>query len=328
MSDMLQRLILESRDELVKELAVLMAPVAHRCGFLWYNRSELDVMLAQAIMDIPGCQLIYAFDTKAQRVSCNVSRHGKDRQSAGDDLSERPFISFVMPQQLSLSDVYVSRVSNRSCVTAIHIVHDDSGTHCGYLAADFSLSELPLTALDNQPEAGWRQIRGDPAIRGGLFQQTRIDSPMDRHIDDTHSILTELMCVRGVFHAKVHYSSSRATLWLYKDPYRYRVHVLHEILDPTICLIFKTDLYPPEAIVSAEDIPAIYKRFRDLRMADDTIYLRSASLNIINNLVSLTFSCDGTYYMTADDFLSRPESFWFGEATTPVGTASSYTLET
>lgn len=327
MSDRLQRLIDEGRHELEKELAVIMSPVAHRCGFVWHNRSEIDAMLSQAIVDIPGCQLIYAFDTSAQRISSNISRNGKDRDGTARDLSQRPFIDFVMPQQLSLSDVYVSRATHRSCVTAIHIVHDDTGTHCGYLAADFSLSEVPLAALDNQPESGWRQIRGDPAIRGNLFQQNRIESPMDRHIDDTHSILAELMSVRGIFHVKVHYSSSRATLWMYKDPYRYRVHVLHEILDPTICLVFKTDLYPPEAVVDAADIAAIFQRFRDLRMADDTIYLRSASLNIINNLVSLTFSCDGTYYMSADDFLSRPESFWFGEVSKPSSTPAAYSCD-
>ncbi|MEA1890323.1 MAG: PDC sensor domain-containing protein [Pseudomonadota bacterium] len=314
MSKQLQNLIKDRRHELELELVALLDPVASKCGFLWNEPAEMDMMLSQAINEVPGCQLMYAFDRKAHRVSQNISVLGVDLDSPGKDLSGRPFLACVRPRQLSLSDVYLSRVTKRSCITAIHIVRDESGRHRGYLAADFGLSEFPLKIQDSRQESSWLQIRGDPAIRGTLFQQTRFESPMDRHIDDTHSILSELMSVRGVFHAKLHYGSSRATLWLYKDPHHYRVHVLHEILDPSICLIFGTDLYPPEAIVSADQIPSIFQRFRDLRMADDIIYLRSASLNIINNLVSLTFSCDGTYYMSADDFLSRPESFWFGDA--------------
>lgn len=318
MPDQLRRMISEKRHELEKVLALQLGPIAGQCGFLWGNRDELDGMLSRAIRNVPGCQLMYVFNRKAHRVSSNVSGTDIDRDRHGEDLSSRPFLAHVRAQALSLSDVYVDRVTNRSCVTAIHVVLDDTGHHCGYLAADFGLSALPLSAPDSRREDGWRQIRGDPAIRSTLFQQTRFESPMDRHIDDTHSILSELMSVRGVFHAKIHYGSSRATLWLYKDPYRYRVHVLHEILDPSICLIFKTDLYPPEAVISADQIPSIFQRFRELRMGDETIYLRSASLNLINNLVSLTFSCDGTYYMTTEEFLSRPESFWFGQAAIPA----------
>jgi hypothetical protein len=261
---------------------------------------------------------MHVFNRKAHRVSSNVSSTGIDRNRHGEDLSSRPFLAHVRAQALSMSDVYVDRFTKRSCVTAIHAVRDDTGQHCGYLAADFGLSALPLSSPDSRREDGWRQIRGDPAIRSMLFQQTRIESPMDRYIDDTHSILSELMSVRGVFHTKVHYGSSGATLWLYKDPYRYRVHVLHEILDPSVCLIFKTDLYPPEAALSADQIPSVFQRFRELRMGDETIYLRSASLNLTNDLVLLTFFCDGTYYMTTDEFLSRPESFWFGQAAMPT----------
>ena len=49
---------------------------------------------------------------------------------------------------------------------------------------------------------------------------------------------------------------------------------------------------------------------RELRLADQTIYLRSASINIFNGMVSLTFSCDGTHYMSCDEFLNRQGNFW------------------
>jgi hypothetical protein len=49
-----------------------------------------------------------------------------------------------------------------------------------------------------------------------------------------------------------------------------------------------------------------------LRRADETIYLRTASINIFNGMVSLTFSCDGSHYMRYDELLNKEISFWFG----------------
>ena len=49
---------------------------------------------------------------------------------------------------------------------------------------------------------------------------------------------------------------------------------------------------------------------RQLRTADETLYLRSASINIFNGMISLTFSCDGTHYMSWNDFLDKDTSFW------------------
>jgi hypothetical protein len=47
-------------------------------------------------------------------------------------------------------------------------------------------------------------------------------------------------------------------------------------------------------------------------MADETIYLRSASINIFNGLISVTFSCDGSHYMRYDEFVEKDMGFWFG----------------
>jgi hypothetical protein len=53
---------------------------------------------------------------------------------------------------------------------------------------------------------------------------------------------------------------------------------------------------------------------RQLRTADETLYLRSASINIFNGMISLTFSCDGTHYMSWREFLEKDMSFWLGSA--------------
>jgi hypothetical protein len=44
---------------------------------------------------------------------------------------------------------------------------------------------------------------------------------------------------------------------------------------------------------------------RGLSTVDATIYLRSASVDIFNGMVSLTFSCDGSHCMRYDEFLAK-----------------------
>ena len=59
----------------------------------------------------------------------------------------------------------------------------------------------------------------------------------------------------------------------------------------------------------------VFERFKLLRNADENIYLRSGSVNVINGMVGLTFSCDGSHYMPVQDFLDKDDSFWFGTLT-------------
>ncbi len=39
-----------------------------------------------------------------------------------------------------------------------------------------------------------------------------------------------------------------------------------------------------------------------LRFADDIIDLRARSLNIFNGMISLNFSCDGSHYLSHEEF--------------------------
>ena len=58
----------------------------------------------------------------------------------------------------------------------------------------------------------------------------------------------------------------------------------------------------------------VLEQLKELRFADETIYLRSASLNVMNGMVGLTFSCDGSHYISVEEFLSKEKRFWFGNA--------------
>ena len=136
---------------------------------------------------------------------------------------------------------------------------------------------------------------------------------MDKQIDEVLDVIESLMTEQGIFHAKLHFSSSRATLWSCEDPFRYRLHVLDEIINPEVCLAYAKLSYPDNAFITAESIPKVLKTFKLLRDADETIYLRAASLNIMNGLVGLNFSCDGSHYMPTQEFLKKDLKFWFGD---------------
>lgn len=181
----------------------------------------------------------------------------------------------------------------------------------GYIAADFDLKDLPLRNVDEIQVKEWRQIKGDPSIRNTLFQQTRTRSAMDEHLDEVLDVIESLMTEQGIYHAKLHFSSSRATLWPFNDPYRYRLHVLDEITNPKVCLVYAKTTYPEDASIPAETVSKVLRVFKSLREADETIYLRAASLNIMNGMVGLNFSCDGSHYMPAEEFMNKDLGFWF-----------------
>ena len=64
-------------------------------------------------------------------------------------------------------------------------------------------------------------------------------------------------------------------------------------------------------------IAPIFEQFKALRFSDETIYLRSGSLNLVNGTVALNFSCDGSHYLNYREFLERGLDFWIGADTFP-----------
>ena len=296
-----------------------MSSIAVICSEHWNDRLALDRELKNFLQEKVDhrCQLLYVIDNLGRQYSSNVSDFAVDISGIGHDLSNRPYLCNLVEngdkRQLVLSDVYIDRQTRKPCITALRRIELNNQS-IGYVAADFGLNDLPLKDVNEGQSHQWRQIRGDPSIRGSLFQQTRANSPMDEHLDEVLDVVEALMTSQGIFHTKLHFSSSRATLWPYSDPYCYRLHVLDEIINPKVCLAYEKTPYPGQAVVSADLIHQVLNTFKPLRMEDDTIYLRAASLNIMNGLVGLNFSCDGSHYMPVEEFLEKDQQFWFGDA--------------
>lgn len=302
------------REELARILRDPLAQLAERCAKVWGDREKLDQVLLEGFTDIPYSTFLYATGTDGVQICDNVGQEGIMPEHYGRDRSQRPYMKESVPiWGFLLSDAYISLYANRPSLTALQIVHADSQV-LGYLGADFDLRNLPVTSELYEEPGYWRQVKGDPAIRGTLFLQARVESPMDRNLPQALSILEELLTQRGVFQCQIHFSSSQATIWRMEDPFRYRILDPEALADPDICLVYPIQPYPADAVIPQADIRRILEIMRSLRLADETIYLRMASINIINGMVSLTFSCDGTHYMQYLEFLLKDKSFWFGTA--------------
>ncbi len=159
----------------------------------------------------------------------------------------------------------------------------------------------------------WLQIRGDPSVRDFVFEQTRALGAFDARLDEVLERTGRLIRDHGVFHAKIHFSSNRVTLWLLSDPLRYRVYVKDEFLDPAFCSVLPRVAYTSWAVVPRRAVGKVLQEFRHLRIMDPHLYLRAGSLNVVNGQVGLNFSCDGSHYVDYADFLANAGQFTAGD---------------
>ena len=290
-----------------------MLALAQKCIPIMNNSQALDSLLDEHVHQSSLCKYLWVLDHTAHQLSATVARHHIIEAQRGRDRAARPYLQrALMGNSFYLSDAYISRNRKRPSLTSVQTISDNDGNTLGFLGADFDLRELPHTASLDFTQKGWQQLKGDPAIRSGLFSQQRVISAMDEKIDDVLSLMQELMIAHGVFHAKLHFSSSRATAWLVDSPYNYQILNIDELTNPSLCLAFPKREYFDQAVVPEEKIIDVFAQFKKLRFADETIYLRSASLNVVNQIVGLNFSCDGTHYVPYDEFLMKDNSFWFG----------------
>lgn len=162
----------------------------------------------------------------------------------------------------------------------------------------------------------WLQIKGDPSVRAFLFQQSRIESLFDGHIERVHGIVKRLMWEKGAFHVKLHYSSSQLTCWFCNDAFRYRVYVREEVLDPRFLDSFQdlsVDHLKP--LINPDGVEDVLREFHRLRTTDETIYLRNGSVSLVNGMIGMTFSCDGAHYIDHKTFFEHLHTFATSAAT-------------
>jgi len=313
MGSSILRHVAEQRQILKVYLADSMQQLAEQCAPLINSPVKLDQLLKAHFKKNSNFKYLWVLDHTAHQLTATISRKKIKEDQRGRDRAARRYMQRALKgDAFYLSEAYISRFRKRPSLTAVQTIFDENGRTIGYLGADFDLRKLPYTAKLNLGKKGWMQLKGDPAIRGGLFAQQRVVSAMDEKLDDVLDLIQELIIAHGIFHAKLHFSSSRATLWLVDTPYDYQILNIDELTDASVCLAFPKRDYFEQATIPRKKIAKIFKQFKKLRFADETIYLRSASLNVVNGKVGLNFSCDGSHYVSYDEFLEKDNSFWFG----------------
>lgn len=309
-----KELVHRKRTELAMRLHLSFAHLAADSRVVWPDRMKLNELLTARLPNIPYVTHLYALDADGRQISDSIAATGIVPGYYGFDRHQRPYLREPMPPWgFLLSDAYVS-LAGLPSLTALHVVRGDDAL-LGYLGGDIDLRELrdlPAEPMAHDEPRTWRQIKGDPSIRGTVFLQQRNESPLDRHLNQALAILEALITERGLFQVVIHFSSSRATAWFLDDPYRYRILDHEALADPDVCLLYPHQDWPADAEMEPQAVPALLAAMRELRLADATIYLRSASLNIFNGMVSLTFSCDGTHYLPWREFIDRRSAFWSG----------------
>lgn len=290
---------------------VPLMELANACLTHWQNIDVLDKLLQVGCHNLPPEVRLYVVERDGKQYSSTVTAQSVNRSFRGRDISRQSNFSGTLPfKGMCLSGAYLSADDLAPCITAIQAIGDNDEL-LGFLLADFSIQNLQLEPGNQFTPRTWRQFKGDPAIRGTVFQQQRVFSLMDEYLDSAIDVLGMLMRQHGIFHVKLHFSSSRATFWCLTDPFNYRLHSIEEFIAPDVCLVYAPHPYPEQAQVSIADIAVVLHYFKLLRKADENIYLRSASLNIMNGLIGLTFSCDGTHYIPVSEFLQKDIAFWF-----------------
>jgi hypothetical protein len=308
-----KQIILAKKDALATNVAAPLSQLAKLCVPVWDDSDALDLVLLEQIDRITNCEFLYAWDLEGIEISSLILPGRAETSWRGRDLSKRPYLKNNLPfKGIMLSSVYHSQFSDTECVTALQAVRHEERL-LGFIAADFALDKLVADGNLNIRPQYWQQFKGDPAVRGTLFMQQRIQSRLDENIDSVNATIYDLMTRHGIFHCKIHYSSGRCSFWEFRDPYSYQVHGVEEIIDPDIALAYPSYSYPQQAKVTPEQILEVLGEFKALRFADETIYLRSASINIMNGMLGLTFSCDGSHYMPVEEFIAKKLGFWLGE---------------
>lgn len=313
MSQQLHDTIVKQRKLISELIGNTCKELADKCEPAISDRDKLENLLTEQIVEMQYCKYLYVLDHNAIQLTSNITRTGTNSSHYNRDRKDRPYMKdFKDGEELHLSEAYISASKKRPSITAIQNITNSNKEIIGYLGLDYDIRELPHVESTFKESKEWKQIKGDPAIRNNLFQQNRVNSAMDDDFEAVSALMVELMTQHGVFHGKLHFSSSRATIWLADDPYDYQILDYADLADPDTCLAFPRRPYFDRSIVPPEDISKVFRLFNILRFCDETIYLRAGSLNTVNGMVGLNFSCDGSHYIPYKEFLEKDVGFWFG----------------
>lgn len=327
--------VTNTRTDLINDLYGSLHKLADCCTEDWNDRARMEERLAKEFHSIPYCKYLYAMDTAGIQITANIHKSGVMLESFGRDRSNRPYvhealqvvgyaksltsrtsqiweylINGEMAVDFLLSEAYISLSALRPSLTAIHLIRSHDGDIIGLLGADFALRDLPNTNYLYDDKRMTHRFTPLSLGQNQKYESAAFRSKSDDNIITIMSVMEELFCFHGIFHAKLHYISDQITLWSIDDPYRYRLLQIAEVIDPDICMAYPKRDLANNSVIHKENIREVLSRFGQLRMSNGFFRLRSSSLNIFNGMVGLTFSSEGSHYLPYEDFLKTDLRLW------------------
>lgn len=309
----------EQRKLLSALLEPSMQEIAKCCISTWHETEALDAMLMTQFSDVPHIQLLYALDKLGHQISANVSANGLDGSYRGQDLSRRPYsVSLYPKRHFMLSSVYISQTTGNPSISAVQPVINEQ-QFLGFIVADFDIRYLPVhfnppRVFEPWPKQAMQIPLGHRSEGKAMpIKTTRAFNLIDQHLTQITHTIEQLMLARGVFHVTLNYTTNLLMLWETHDPYQYHLLTVEQVLyHSNVVNEYRLAAYPEQAKVTPSQLGDILKRFSILRLAEGKEYLCSASINVMNGMVGLSFSCDNSQYMSAAVFLERNLSDWIG----------------
>jgi len=306
----------EQRRILTSVFEPVMLDLSKHCAHIWSDVDQLDKMLCEQFYTVPHCQLLYALDKFGRQISSNISTDGINQRYRGQDLSRRPYsVSLYPKRHFMLSSVYISHPMGRPCISAVQPVIKEQ-QFLGFIVADFDINTLPFfssqsTQLQNNISSLWKPQETHRITTTRVFKPK--SSVFDHRLEEVTGILGKLIHERGIFHCMIHYSSAQILLWHMDNPFQYELwdaeHFLNEALQH-----YPLSHYTDKAVLAYTQVKKVLNHFRILRLANENIYLRSSSINIVNGLVGVSFSYEDSLYMPVEQFVSKDIRFWLGQA--------------
>ena len=139
---------------------------------------------------------------------------------------------------------------------------------------------------------------------GSRREESLFDSHMDAVLARAEYLLTH-----GAFHIKIHFSGEQLTCWWFNDPLRYQVYRGELVLsDQVLAKCSGGEIMGLE--IHEAEVADILQAFKRLRWQAGDSRLRSASLNRVNGMLGLSFSCDNIHYLSHRDFLQARQLPW------------------
>lgn len=295
--------------------------IAEQCATEWFEKGEsseeLTATLQESMRQIPQYALCYLLSPQGVMLTPTISHTGCEQADLGKDVSLRPyFLEWNGDREFFLSHPYTSTKTNLPCMTALQAVRVE-GEIVAIIAIDFD-GGGKVQSFNRFVPKEHTQVKGDPSIRQQLFAQTRTITLMEEQIDEANRHAAWMLLHHGAFYVQLHYSRSTATVRFTEKPYHDSIFTLEQLLNSNTA-----NRQPMSAfsVISPEQIMPVFELFKSLRLADENIYMRSGSLNVVTGMVELNFSCDGTHYLPVAEFLEKSAAFWLSGGTTPCRSA-------